>query len=90
MFQGDGEDCRKTSRNGPRGRTCFSRVSTHWLLIGFNPLLALDTELRYGSYPQFVIELGLFRLAYLNEFLSVDDMLSGLAQAVRRHNRSGR
>ncbi len=56
----------------------LSSTSTHWLMSALHQLLALDTELRYGSYPKFVLELGLFKLAHLREFLSVDDLLEGL------------
>ena len=56
----------------------LSMVSRHWLLAAFNQLLAVDAELRYGSYPKFTMELALFKLAHLNEFLSVDRLLSGL------------
>ncbi len=78
IHKGDGEDSSEDEQERAARKNILSRVSTQWLLSAFNQLLALDTELRYGSYPRFVIELGLFRLAYLNEFLSVDDMLSGL------------
>ena len=47
-------------------------------MSALHQLLALDTELRYGSYPKFVLELGLFKLAHLQEFLSVDELIDGL------------
>jgi len=54
----------------------LSLASKHWLLTAINQLLALDAELRYATYPKYVLELGLLKLAHLNEFLSLDRLLS--------------
>jgi len=53
----------------------LSMSSHHWLLSAMNQLLNVDAELRYASYPRFVMELALFRLAHLNEFLTLDQLL---------------
>jgi DNA polymerase-3 subunit gamma/tau len=56
----------------------LSIASQHWLLAAMNQLLGVDAELRYSSYPKFVMELALFRLAHLNEFLTLDQLLAGV------------
>jgi DNA polymerase-3 subunit gamma/tau len=53
----------------------LSLTSHRWLLAAMNQLLGVDAELRYASYPRFVMELALLKLAHLNEFLALDQLL---------------
>jgi len=56
-------------------RRILAEVSVPWLQAAQYELLKLDGELRYASIPRLTLELGLLRLAHLNDFYGLSFLL---------------